>query len=75
MHDCYQFTLLIKYSLSIRIVALDTPFLPKARRLVKQLESQHSKVHQEFVAKDYSISRSDQEFSRVSANTTLEQFT
>ena len=63
------------YNIHLVLVALGTPFLPKARRLVKQLESQHSKVYQEFVAEDYSISRSDQAFSRVLANTTLEQST
>ena len=42
---------------------------------MKQLESQHSKGYQEFVAENHSISRNDQAFSRVSADTTLEQST
>ena len=50
------------YNIHLVLVALDTLFLPKARRLVRKLESQHSKVYQEFVAENYSISRSDQHF-------------
>ena len=41
--------------------------------IMKQLESQHSKMYQKFVAENHSISRSDPAFSRVSADTTLEQ--
>ena len=40
--------------------------------IMKQLESHHLKVYQEFVAENHSISSSDQAFSRVSADTTLE---
>ena len=67
------------YNIHLVLVTLaeDTPVLPTAtgRRLVKQLESQHSKVYQEFVAENHSINCSDQTFSRFSANTTLEQYT
>ena len=42
---------------------------------MKQLESQHSKVHQQFVAKNHFISRDDQTFSWVLTHTTLEKST
>ena len=42
---------------------------------MKQLESQHAKVHQEFVAENHFISRDDQTFSWVLADTTLEKST
>ena len=37
---------------------------------MKQLESHHSKVYQEFVAENHSISGSDQTFSRVMSQLT-----
>ena len=40
--------------------------------IMKQLESHHLKVYQEFVAENHSLDSSDQAFSRVSADTTLE---